>query len=823
MTNERNIEKLKESYMRHLKYTLAKDQYTNTPRDCLTSLALAVRDRLVGRWINTQQFYYDRDVKRVYYLSLEFLMGRAMVNSLINLNMYDDAIKALSELDQDLRELEEIEFDAGLGNGGLGRLAACFLDSLATLGYPAYGYGIRYDYGIFFQKILNGYQVESPDPWLRYGNPWEIERPEYLYPVKFYGRVYQYVDDQQILRNDWIDTRDVMAVPYDIPVPGYGNQTVNTLRLWSAKSTREFELEYFNDGDYERAVSDKAKSETISKVLYPNDNVFEGKELRLKQEYFFVSATIQDIIRRYKKNRPDKHEFRTFPDKVAIQLNDTHPAIAIPELMRVLVDEEEIGWDAAWDITRKTFGYTNHTVLPEALEKWPLTLFEQVLPRHLQIIYEINMRFLEQVNVMFPDDTDRLRTTSIIEEGREKKIRMANLAIIGSHSVNGVSELHTEIIKSEIFRYFYEIFPEKFNNKTNGITQRRWLKLSNPCLSEVISKQIGEEWITDLAILKDLEPLAENADFREHWNDAKRRNKKTLAKLIMKSNGVKLDLDSIFDCHVKRIHEYKRQLLNALHIVHLYAQIKDDPQGIHVPRTFIFAGKAAPGYLMAKRIIKLINSIADVVNNDKDIRDLIKVVFLENYSVSLAEKIFPAADVSEQISTAGMEASGTGNMKFALNGALTVGTLDGANIEIRNEVGDDNIFIFGYTADEIAMLKKNVYDPLQKYFDMPYIKRVIDMIAGGHFSPSEPDLFKPVTDSLLYGGDRYMVLADFESYMECHKDVAEAYTDRHHWAAMSIRNVANMGYFSTDRTINEYASEIWKTDPVTIDKIYHHE
>ncbi len=806
--NCKDIEALKESFANHLKYSLAKDEYSATQLDCFMGVALTIRDRLINKWIETQQAYYKKDVKRVYYLSLEFLIGRTLGNSLINLDLLESTHQALHELGHEMEAVRDIEFDAGLGNGGLGRLAACFMDSLATLEIPAYGYGIRYEYGIFFQRIIDGYQVETADNWLRYGNIWEIERPEFLYFVKFYGRVEQHYDENKNLRHTWIDTRDIAAVAYDTPIPGYDNNTVNTMRLWSAKSTREFDLEYFNHGDYERAVSDKAQTETISKVLYPNDNVFEGKELRLKQEYFFVSATIQDIIRRYKKTHDPALRFGDFPDKVAIHLNDTHPAIGISELMRILVDIEGIGWDRAWDITVRTFGYTNHTVLPEALEKWPVSLFERVLPRHIQIIYEINRCFLDDVNVRYPNDLERLRRMSIIEEGDEKRVRMAHLSIVGSHSVNGVSALHSEILRKGLFRDFYDMWPEKFNNKTNGITQRRWLKLCNPGLAALITGTIGEGWATDLYELKKLAPLSKNSAFLRQWQEIKYRNKKRLADYIAEKIRVEVSPDSLFDCHAKRMHEYKRQLLNILHVVALYNRIKAGPSEDIVPRTILFAGKAAPGYHAAKLIIKLINSIADVINNDRYINDLLKVVFISNYSVSMAEMIMPAADLSEQISTAGTEASGTGNMKFALNGALTIGTLDGANIEIMQEVGEDNIFIFGHTSGEIEALWRGGYDPRPYYENNPELKLAIDMIAGGFFSRTNPHLFRPVVDGLLHH-DQYMVLADFAAYVACQEKVSQTYKNRDAWTVKSIMNVAHMGFFSTDRTIQEYADEIW--------------
>lgn len=805
---------LKSSFLSHLNYSLAKDEYSATPRDCYKSLALALRDGLIERWIATQQTYYKKDPKKIYYLSLEFLIGRTLGNAIMNLGLNGSIARAMNELGYNLEELEEIEFDAGLGNGGLGRLAACFMDSMATLELPAYGYGIRYEYGIFFQRIGDGYQVEAPDHWLAYGNPWEIERPEFLFTVKFYGNVNQYVDENGVFRNDWVDTKEVMAMAYDTPIPGYENNTVNNMRLWSAKSTSEFDFDYFNHGDYAGAVSDKAHSEIISKVLYPSDNISQGKELRLKQEYFFVSATLQDIIRRYKKNHPEG--FDKVPDKVAIQLNDTHPAVAIPELMRILVDIERIDWEKAWDITVKIFGYTNHTILPEALEKWSVGLFGYVLPRHLQIIYEINHRFLEDVRKIYQGDNDRLIRMSIIEEDSEKRVRMANLAIIGSHSVNGVSALHTEILKNEIFKDFYEMWPGRFNSKTNGITQRRWLKLCNPGLSTLISKYIGEGWDKDLFELKKLIPLADDKVFQKEWQEVKRKNKERLAKYIKRKNNIEANVDSLFDCHVKRFHEYKRQLLNVLHVITLYNRIKANPNSDFVPRTVIFAGKAAPSYYMAKLIIKLINSVADVVNNDRDIGDRLKLVFLANYCVSNAEKITPGADLSEQISTAGTEASGTGNMKFSLNGALTIGTLDGANIEIKEEVGDENIFIFGLKAEEIRDLRRSGYNPRYYYNSNPELKLAIDMIANGFFSGSQPQLFKPITDSLL-DYDYYMLLADFASYVKCQEEVSEVYKDQEKWTKMSILNAANMGKFSSDRTIKEYADEVWNIKPVHIE------
>ncbi|HRS79369.1 MAG TPA: glycogen/starch/alpha-glucan phosphorylase [Spirochaetota bacterium] len=814
-TNElqgRDVESLKKSFVHHMEYSLAKDEFSATRHDCFKSLALLARDRLVERWIQTQQAYYRDDAKRVYYLSLEFLMGRALGNCLINEGLYDEAGQALRELGHDLEELREVEWDAGLGNGGLGRLAACFMDSMATLGLPAYGYGIRYEYGIFFQQIVQGYQAETPDNWLRYGNPWEFERPEYLYPVKFYGRVNQYYDEKGRFRSDWVDADEIMAMAYDSPIPGYRTDTVNTMRLWSAKSTRDFNLDYFNHGDYHLAVADKDRSEIISKVLYPNDNVIQGKELRFKQEYFFVSATLQDILRRYKKHHGS---FAQFADKVAIQLNDTHPAIAIPELMRILVDQEGLYWEEAWEITVKTFGYTNHTILPEALEQWPVSLIERVLPRHIQIIYEINRRLLRDIWEAYPNDNGRLARMSIIAEGAEKQVRMAILAIVGSHSVNGVAALHTEILKNSVFRDFYELWPEKFNNKTNGITQRRWLKLCNPKLSSLISSRIGDGWTTDLFELRKLVPLADDASFGEEWRKVKMENKKLLAGYIWTHNKIRVNVNSIFDCHVKRMHEYKRQLLNVLHVITLYNRITGG-KGPVTPRTVIFGGKAAPGYFFAKLAIKLINSVAETVNNDPRVGEALRVVFIRNYCVSNAEKIIPAADLSEQISTAGTEASGTGNMKFALNGALTIGTMDGATIEIREEVGDDNIFIFGLTADRVAQMKTQGYDPRRYYDASEELRQAVDMIGSGFFSRDQPDLFRPIVEALFSPNDQYMRLADYESYVRCQDRVSSAYLDQVAWTRMSILNVAGMGKFSTDRTIGEYARDIWGVTPVRV-------
>lgn len=791
---------LKQSILEHLYYTIGKDKYTATKRDLFFALAHAVRDQLIGRWIDTQQQYYDADAKRVYYLSMEFLIGRTLENSLINLGILDNCRKAVHDFGADLDQLFEMEYDAGLGNGGLGRLAACFLDSMATLGIPGYGYGLRYEYGIFTQKIEDGFQIETPDNWLRYGNPWELCRSEYLYPIHFNGKVKEYSDARGIKRYEWIDTEEVVAVAYDTPIPGYNNNTVNTLRLWQAKSKRGFDFNYFNHGDYVRAVEDIAVTENISRVLYPNDNFFEGRELRLKQEYFLVSSTLQDVIRRYNKGHIHLDHL---PDKVAIQLNDTHPALAVAELMRLLIDREELSWEKAWQLTCATFSYTNHTILPEAIERWRVSLLEKVLPRHLQIITEINTRWLSTV----PENQHR--ALSIFEgEGDEKRVNMAHLSIVGSHKVNGVSALHTELLKHQVFEPFWQLQPEKFVNKTNGITPRRWLKESNPSLSRLIDKTIGTDWVTDLDTLRKLLDIANDPTFQKAFWRAKRENKERLAQLIEATHEVEVNLDSLFDCHVKRIHEYKRQLLNILHVIDLYNRIQADPTADWTPRTIIFAGKAAPGYKLAKLIIKLINNVAQVVNTSCP---HLKVIFLENYSVSLAEKLIPAADLSEQISTAGTEASGTGNMKFALNGALTIGTLDGANIEILEEVGYENIFIFGMKTEEVAELKK-CYNPRDYYEKSPALKRVLDQISDGFFSDGDKKLFEPLIHSLLDMGDQFCVLADFEAYIECQNQVSKAFKNQEQWIKSAIINVATMGRFSSDRVIAEYAKEIWKLD-----------
>ncbi len=796
---------MKLSFQTNLEYALAKDQYTATPYDDFLAISIAVRDRLVERWIQTQQRYHRENLKRVYYLSMEFLIGRLLGNNIMNLGLWNATKRALEDLGFDIEEIRNCEIDAGLGNGGLGRLAACFLDSMATLSIPAHGYGIRYEYGIFNQKIVNGYQVEYPEEWLRMPNPWEFARPEYNVKVHLYGKVQSFTDDEGNYRVAWTDTTDVIATPYDIPVPGYGNDVVNTLRGWSARSSEDFDFSYFNDGDYERAVHKKVMSETISKVLYPNDNVSQGRELRLIQEYFFVAASISDILRRFKMENPD---LKSLPEKAAIQLNDTHPSLAIVELMRILVDHEGLTWETAWEITTRLFAYTNHTIMPEALEKWPVPLLEKLLPRHLQIIYEINSRFLKEVMMKFPGDSDRVRRMSIVEEDTTKRIRMAMLAVVGSHSVNGVSELHSHLLKTQLFRDFYELWPKKFINVTNGITQRRWLLKANHSLANLITGSIGDRWVTDLDELVRILPLKEDASFRKKWQEIKTGNKTHLADYIKRTTGISVDPASMFDIQIKRIHEYKRQLLFAFYIISEYLKIKNKPSAKHLPRTFIVGGKSAPGYQFAKLTIKFINSIADVVNNDADIKNRLKVVFLENYRVSLAEKIMPAGDLSEQISTAGTEASGTGCMKFMVNGALTIGTLDGANIEILKEAGHENIFIFGLTAKDVKELRIRGYDP-RTYIDRsPVLKEIFALIHKNFFSPNEPGIFQQILTNMIYS-DYYLVCADFDSYCATQDDVGKLYLDGDSWARKSIINAAKSGKFSSDRAIRQYADHIW--------------
>ncbi|MCB1141803.1 MAG: glycogen/starch/alpha-glucan phosphorylase [Leptospiraceae bacterium] len=809
-----STETIQNKIAHHLEYTLGKHKFNTTEEDVYKATSYAVRDVIIDRFNDTQETYRKKNPKRVYYLSLEFLLGRTLTNSMINMGIFDLVDEALKNFGYDINKIEEYEHDAGLGNGGLGRLAACFMDSLSTLELPGFGYGLRYEYGIFNQHIENGLQIEKPDHWLSEGNPWELHRVDVIYNVFFYGHVENKVSPTGRIVAKWFPTESVQAVAYDYPIPGYNTTTTNNLRLWSARSSQEFNFDYFNHGDYLKAVEDKQKSENISKVLYPNDKTEQGKILRLKQQYLMASASLQDIVHRYKR---DHKTFDHFHEKATIQLNDTHPSISIPELMRILIDIENLEWDPAWEICTKVFAYTNHTVLPEALETWNVSLIEHLLPRHMQIIYEINHRFIEQAKQIPDLSEEDLSRMSIIMEGGDKKVRMANLAIIGSFSVNGVAALHTELLKSLVFPGFYKISKEKFNNKTNGITHRRFLIKANPRLTSLIHSKIGVDFVHDLNRLKDLEAYAEDREFQDSWQKIKTQNKEVIAKIILDTSGVKVDTNSIFDVQIKRFHEYKRQLLNILHVVGLYTRIQQNPALEIVPRTFIFGGKAAPGYFMAKLIIRFINAVADVVNNDKNVDGRIKVVFLPNYRVSLAEKIFPASDLSEQISTAGTEASGTGNMKFALNGALTVGTLDGANIEMMEEVGEENFYIFGLKTEEVMEWKKNGYHPASEIHKNAELQRVFTLIREGYFANGNRDVFMPIHDNLYYD-DVYMLLADYDSYAKVQSRISTDFLNRESWNKKSILNVARMGKFSSDRTILEYARDIWKVEKLHISK-----
>jgi starch phosphorylase len=806
-TYDLDVPSILDSWAHRMYYSVAKDEYTARKWDVFRALALSVRDYLMERWFATQKRYYDEDKKRVYYLSLEFLVGRSLLNNVMNLGAYTKFTMALEQLGYSLESLEEAERDAGLGNGGLGRLAACFLDSAATLGLPFYGYGIRYEYGIFNQRIVDGQQVEAPDNWLRYGNPWEVARSAALFPVKFFGRVEHYRDDDGHDRVRWADTQDVYAMAYDTPILGYRNDVVNSLRLWAAKSSREFDLHKFNEGDYVRAVEDKNDSENISKVLYPPDDKYAGRELRLKQQYFFSSATLQDVIRRFIK-KPGRR-WVELPDKVAIQLNDTHPAVAIPELMRVLVDDHKVDWELAWDLTRAVFSYTNHTVLPEALESWSMEFFSRLLPRHLQIILEIDRRLRNRVRERHPGDEEKVLRMAIVDESSQR-LRMANLAIAGSHAVNGVARLHTEILKSATFRDFEELFPGKISNKTNGITPRRWLFKANPRLTALISEQIGTEWMRDLDRLVALEAFVEDQAFRKRWREVQRANKEVLVDSYRKSHGFAINADAIFDVQVKRIHEYKRQLMNLMHVIAHYHRIRDGRLPL-LPRVVLIGGKAAPSYVAAKQIVHLVNVLSEVVNRDPEVSKYLQVFFLPNYSVSCAELIMPACELSEQISTAGLEASGTGNMKAALNGALTIGTMDGANIEIREAVGPDNIFIFGKTADQVAELRASGYSPSRWIEQNDELRRVIEELESGEVDRRSGGAFRSIAE-MLRTSDYYLNCIDFADYVECHARAERTYVDRETWTRMSIRNVANMGRFSSDRTVREYAEEIWKVE-----------
>jgi glycogen phosphorylase len=799
-------EALVKSFVQHVQHTQGKHPSAATNLDHFVSLVRTARDRMYDKWTRTWKERAEKHPKQVYYLSLEFLVGRLLSDGLMALGIYDDCKKGLAEVGLELEEILEEENDAGLGNGGLGRLAACFIDSMATLGIPAIGYGLRYDYGIFRQDIVGGRQQEAPDMWLRYGNPWEIARPERSYGVNFGGRVIQYTGASGKIVHEWVDTESVLAVAHDIPVPGYKNDTVNTLRLWGARANKDFDISYFNAGDYARAVERKSHDENITRVLYPNDNHSLGKELRLKQEYFLVSATLQDCIFRHMSNSGD---IRAFASAAAFQLNDTHPALAVAELMRILCDVHGLAWDEAWVITRESINYTNHTLLPEALEKWPVWLMERVLPRHLQIIYEINHRFLEGVERRFPGDHQRKSRMSIIEEGGERYVRMANLAVVGSSRVNGVSALHSQLLRENLFRDFDEYEPGKLLNQTNGVTPRRWMLKCNPGQTALLNRILGKGWEVDTDRLKKLEEVSSDAATINEWKAIKLQNKERLAEQLWKRAAIELDPSFMLDAQVKRIHEYKRQLLNLLHVVSLYQLYKADPSKAEaaVPRAFLFAGKAAPGYEKAKTIIWLINSVAGVINADPDIRQKLRVIFVPNYSVSWAELIIPATELSEQISTAGYEASGTGNMKFAMNGALTIGTMDGANVEMAENIGTENMFIFGLSAEEVAHTKMG-YEPRSIYFSDRIVRGALDAISRGVFSPDDPGRFRGFVESLL-AQDTFLVLEDFRSYVACHSVVEDAYRDQTSWTRKSILNVARMGFFSSDRTIQGYAREIW--------------
>ncbi len=794
-----------------LTFTFARDKMTATQRDWWLATSKAAQSIVIERMIATMARYYETNSKRVYYLSLEFLMGRLFSNTLYSAGIHEQMEEALRNLGLDPDTLRDEEYDMGLGNGGLGRLAACFLDSLATLDLPAVGYGIHYQYGLFKQEFRNGYQVELPDAWMTYGTPWEIVRPEHTMEVELFGHVENVFDDRGNSVPRWTGTQKILGVPYDIPVPGYQTVTVNYLRLWESRASEEFDFEAFNRGGYNEAVSEKTKSETISKVLYPNDETESGKELRLIQQYFFVACSLKDIIRRFLQHN---HDWQTFPDKVAIQLNDTHPSIAVAELQRLLHDVHGLGWNEAWSIVTRTFAYTNHTLMPEALEKWSVGLLQKVIPRHLQIIFEINKHFLDEVEKIWPGDVEKKRVLSLIEEGPVQMVRMAHLAVVGSHSVNGVAELHTQLLKTQLFPEFNELYPGKINNKTNGITPRRWLLACNPRLSNLITSKIGRGWERDLEKIRAIEAFADDPQFQHDFMAVKHANKVHLANIIHDQCGIVVDPNAMFDVQIKRLHEYKRQHLNLLHILALYRRLLQNPQLDITPRVFIFAAKAAPGYAMAKTIIKAINSVGATINGDKRINDRLKVVFLPNYRVSLAQRIVPAADLSEQISTAGKEASGTGNMKLALNGALTIGTLDGANVEIREEVGEENIFIFGHTVEEVTEIWKKGYDPQLIYNSNEELRAVVDWVGSNYFTPNEPPrVLSSLRDNLVYH-DPFLVLADYESYSECQKKVDLAYRDKAAWAKMAILNTARMGKFSSDRTIAEYARDIWKIEPV---------
>lgn len=810
--NRADKEAIKRAFLDNLFYLQGKFPVLASQQDYYLALAHTVRDRLVERWISTASAYTAAGSRTVAYLSAEFLLGPHLENNLINLGLHQTMREAMEELGLDFRDMLRQEEEPGLGNGGLGRLAACFLDSLATLEIPALGYGIRYEFGIFDQDIVDGWQVEKTDKWLRFGNPWEIPRPEWSVEVKLGGHCEHTIDEHGRYQVRWIPGKTVKGVPYDTPILGYQNNTANTLRLWQAEAQESFDFASFNRGDYYGAVDQKVISENITKVLYPNDEQIQGKQLRLEQQFFFVSCALQDMFRILRIQRIPVSRFH---EKFTIQLNDTHPAIAVAELMRLLLDEHGMEWDEAWSVTQRTFAYTNHTLMPEALECWPLRMFQSVLPRHLELIFELNSRFLDQVRLRFWHEPERVARLSLIDERGERYVRMAHLACIASYSINGVAKLHSELLKSDVLRDFYDMWPHKFNNKTNGVTPRRWLVLCNRRLTKLLRQSIGERWITDMEELRRLEFLVDDPGFRDSWREIKRFNKHSFADYLRKGTGIAMDPESIFDVQVKRIHEYKRQHLNVLHIISLYSRIKSNPNVDIAPRTFIFGGKAAPGYMLAKLIIKLINSVANVVNRDPATRNRLRVVFLPNFNVTNGQRLYPAAELSEQVSTAGKEASGTGNMKFCMNGAITIGTLDGANIEIRDQVGHENFFAFGLTVPQVAQLWRDGYRPYEYYQRDPLLKEVIDLIKDGFFSHGDRNLFRPLVDNLL-NHDPYLVLADFRAYADCQTQVAARYADQDQWTRMSILNAARSGIFSSDRTIREYSEKIWRTPPVKI-------
>ena len=795
-----------QAFRDNLYYTRGQAIYTATKHDLYNALSVTVRDYMMNNWQQNVDCYFRQNPKFVYYLSAEYLVGQQLEKNLLYTDTYEFADKTMRQHDIELSDLIEMDIEPGLGNGGLGRLSACFMDSLATLNIPAVGYGIRYEYGIFRQSFRDGWQVESPDEWLYYGNPWEFPQPDDMVEVGFGGGTENYTDSDGNYRVRWVPAQTIMGQPYHTLIPGYKTKTVNMLRLWSARATREFDLQLFDVGDYSRAVEQKTSSENVTKVLYPNDNTPQGKELRLKQQYFFVACSLNNIIKRFMIKNV---EWEELPNVAVIHLNDSHPVIAIAEFMRLLVDKYGVTWERAWNITTGTFAATQHTLLPEALERWPVWLMERVLPRHLEIIYEINHRFLETVRMTFPNDIGRVERMSIIEEGKEKQVRMANLACVGSYSVNGVAKLQSDLLAARVFPDFATMWPEKFGNKTNGVTPRRFMRLANPVLADLITARIGDGWLTNLTALQELEAFVDDPEFRREWRAMKLANKAQLAGYIGQVLGLSIDTHSMFDVMVKRLHEYKRQLLKTLHIIHLYQELKQNPEREQAPITFIFGAKAAPGYYMAKLIIKLINSVAEVINRDPVSADRLRVVFLPNFNVTAGQLVYPAADISEQISLAGKEASGTGNMKFTLNGALTVGTLDGANVEIREKVGAENFFLFGLTTDEVFATRENGYNPRDYYESNAELREAIDWIACGQFSSGDTKIFRPIVDALVYH-DEYMLCADFAGYIACQREILEAYDDQERWTTMSILNAARSGFFSSDRTITEYNRDIWR-------------